>query len=699
VNHAEVLEKLETSPRDIALDGLRAIAIIRVITWHASGWAWTTWFVSSVPAMFVVTGALLARSLQKSSAVHTLRKRLKRLLIPLWAYSLVVISISAFHDSRTSAIWTFLLPLNQPTSFIASQWFTSALWYLRAYVWILLLAPFLYALTCRLKSLIPILGMIAVIGLGVWNIDTDGFGWAVGDIVLYSTCTAAGMAWLSSGRPSLRDLRTATFLFFVTAGAWLMFRQPLDGVVNNDHVLHLLVGGFWTALLLQFPSVLSSFSTTAASRYLNRFPLSIYLWHSMTAWFFWQLVPHGIPTNLRILVIVGLTFTALPAVTYAIGLFEERNNDWLSIREIFPRVALIGAVLLLANFGPVSNRIDFVRTPSNQPLPPSAAPKVVKIKISNHVRDFLDSSAFKDDIRSARQSEMQKILDTRTKDMGLKQARAIVVTRDGVVWRGVSGGMKPFSETSLIGSLTKTFTTTLTMQLAEEGILSLDDPIGDLGLGFKHDQITIRQLLTHTSGLSRYKNNNGSGYVAKGTTPIDVLTYISDLPLKFSPGSKIDYSTSGFAILGLVLEQKTGKTFEDLLRTRITEPLGYNVLTFRGDYGSIGFSTGGIAMTMDDLADWSRRYFFDRNTTKNTWDWSMRETTGVGTHGYCPCRNASFMALGHIGGRTFASVDGDGTVVIIDTTGILVNENYRNTQTFAQELRLVAGGGKQYLYP
>jgi hypothetical protein len=57
------------------------------------------------------------------------------------------------------------------------------------------------------------------------------------------------------------------------------------------------------------------------------------------------------------------------------------------------------------------------------------------------------------------------------------------------------------------------------------------------------------------------------------------------------------------------------------------------------------------------------------------------------------------MALGHIGGRTFASVDGDGTVVIIDTTGILVNENYRNTQTFAQELRLVAGGGKQYLYP
>ena len=57
------------------------------------------------------------------------------------------------------------------------------------------------------------------------------------------------------------------------------------------------------------------------------------------------------------------------------------------------------------------------------------------------------------------------------------------------------------------------------------------------------------------------------------------------------------------------------------------------------------------------------------------------------------------MALGHIGGRTFASVDGNGTVVIIDTAGILVLDNYRNTQTFAQELRLVAGGGEKYLYP
>ena len=697
VNTVGVQEKLAISPRDVALDGLRAIAILRVITWHASGWSWTTWIISSVPAMFVVTGALLARSLQKATAFHTLRKRFKRLLFPLWFYSFAVYLLSVHFQVRTSAVWTFFFPFSQPKSLIASQWFTSAMWYLQAYVWVLVFSPFIFTLTRRWKSLIPAIGMVAVVVLGVWNIDSPGFGWAVGDIVLYSTCAAAGMAWLVNGRPSPRNLHFAALAFLVCACGWLMFRQPLDGVVNNDHVLHLFVGGFWTAVLLHFPRTLSLFSTTAVARFLNRYPLSIYLWHSMTAWFFWQLVPSKIPETARILLIVALTFIALPVVTYLIGLFEHRKEGWFTFLHVSPRVLLMAALVISINVGPLSRRLDFVRTPLNQPLPPSAAPKVVKIEIEDDVKNFLDSSAFKDDTWSVRETEMQSILDKRTREMGLGKARAIVITRDGLVWHGISGNMKSFDEPSLIGSLTKTFTTTLIMQLVDEGLLSLDDPVGGMGMGFKHGQITIRELLTHTSGLAKYKSK--SGYVAKGTTPMDVLRYVSEQPLRSPPGSYVDYSTSGFSLLGLILEQKTGKTFEELLRSKITDALGYDISTFRGDYGSIGFSTGGILMTMDDLADWSRRYFFERSTTIKPWDWSMRDTTGVGTHGYCPCRNKSFLALGHIGGRTFASVDGDGTVVIIDTTGILVLDNYKKTQTFAQELRLVAGGGKKYLYP
>ena len=262
---ATVQEKTVTPQRDIALDGLRAIAILRVITWHASGWSWTTWIISSVPAMFVVTGALLARSFQKASAFQTLWKRFKRLLPPLWLYSLTVYMLSVHFHVRTSAVWTFFLPFGQPTSLIASQWFTSAMWYLRAYVWVLILSPFIYALTRKFKSIIPMTGMIAVVALGVLDIDTAGFGWAAGDIVLYSTCAAAGMAWLVNGRPSPRSLRITAIAFLAGAIAWLLFRQPMDGVVNNDHVLHLFVGGFWTALLLHLPKILSSFATTPVS--------------------------------------------------------------------------------------------------------------------------------------------------------------------------------------------------------------------------------------------------------------------------------------------------------------------------------------------------------------------------------------------------------------------------------------------------
>ena len=151
--------------------------------------------------------------------------------------------------------------------------------------------------------------------------------------------------------------------------------------------------------------------------------------------------------------------------------------------------------------------------------------------------------------------------------------------------------------------------------------------------------------------------------------------------------------------MGLVLEEVTGTRFETLLRKELTDTRGYAISVFQGRFGSVGFSTGGISMKMDDLARWSREYFFERSTTNSAWEWSIKNTTGVGVHGYCPCKNRSFMALGHIGGRTFASVDGDGVVVVIDSSGILVLDNYKNTQTFAQELRLVAGGGRTPLYP
>ena len=152
-------------------------------------------------------------------------------------------------------------------------------------------------------------------------------------------------------------------------------------------------------------------------------------------------------------------------------------------------------------------------------------------------------------------------------------------------------------------------------------------------------------------------------------------------------------------LIGVLLERITGERFEDLVRRRITDTLGYDIAFFRGRYRSAGFSTGGISMNPSDLADWTRRYFRDRSLTSAPWQWDIRVTTGIGVHGYCPCEKGSFMAIGHMGGRTFTTVDGDGIVVVIDSRGVLVNENYSQVQQLAQELRLVAGGGRTFVYP
>lgn len=679
--------------RDTSLDGLRAIAIIRVITWHASGWAWTTWFVSSVPAMFVITGALLAKSFEKKSVVEVLRHRFQRLLPPLWAYCLLVFVLSYHFETKVSSRWTFIFPLEQPSSDIAGYWFTSALWYLRAYVWVLLLSPILFYAVRKFRSLVPSFGIFAVILIGLLNWDTSNVGWIVGDVVLYATCTAAGMTWLARERPSPRTLRIPMTALGLFAIGWAAYRSPLDGVVNNDHVLHLLLGGFWTTVLLSLPRLLERVAATRPAKSLNQFSLSVYLWHSIIAWYMWQIMPDELPPIARTVFIIAATFVALPFVISVVGLIENRNQRWFQLKSIAPRFLIVFLIIGLVNTPILANQIDYKRVPINQPLPPSAAPKIVAIQIDPAVQKFLDTQQRRNDQRA---QEMQRILEKRNKEMNLGAVRAVVISPDGHTWSGIAGDMKSFDEPSLIGSLTKTFTTTLIMRLIEDGRLSLDGPIGDLGQNFSHTKITIRQLLAHTSGLAEYKNKAGS--VDEGTTPSDVLKFVSDAPLAYSPGSYVQYTTAGYVVLGVILERTTGRTFEDLVQKDIASVLNYDLSIFRGQYRSIGFSTGGISMKMLDLADWSHRYFYERSTTKQPWKWDIKKTTGLGTHGYCPCVNNSFMALGHIGGRTFASVDGDGTVVIIDTIGILVLQNYTATQSFAQELRLVAGGGKTPLY-
>jgi len=131
-----------------------------------------------------------------------------------------------------------------------------------------------------------------------------------------------------------------------------------------------------------------------------------------------------------------------------------------------------------------------------------------------------------------------------------------------------------------IGSVTKTFTGTIVLQLAEEGLLSLDDPIEQYIGGVPNgDEITLRLMLDMTSGITSYSLDDQFQQElfadhARVWTPEELTEIGLKLSPKFAPGAQFDYSNTNFVMLGMVIEQVTGQPFHEVVRERITAPLG-----------------------------------------------------------------------------------------------------------------------------
>jgi CubicO group peptidase (beta-lactamase class C family) len=135
-----------------------------------------------------------------------------------------------------------------------------------------------------------------------------------------------------------------------------------------------------------------------------------------------------------------------------------------------------------------------------------------------------------------------------------------------------------------IASMSKPITATAVLMLMEEGKLSLDDPIAKYvpeltGLKTadgKTPRITLRHLLTHTSGMGEATDEEAKA----ARTLSDLVPAFASKPLAFEPGSKWKYCQSGILTLGRIVEIVSGVPFEVFLRTRIFDPLGMKDTTF-----------------------------------------------------------------------------------------------------------------------
>jgi CubicO group peptidase (beta-lactamase class C family) len=129
-----------------------------------------------------------------------------------------------------------------------------------------------------------------------------------------------------------------------------------------------------------------------------------------------------------------------------------------------------------------------------------------------------------------------------------------------------------------IASLTKQFTATMVLQLAEQGKLRLDDKIGRYVPDLKPEigeRVTLAQLMNHTSGIVDYANFPGfwANRLGEKVPRADYLA-IMNRDLEFAPGTQGHYSSSGYTLLGWVIEHVTGKSYGEALEAMITKPLG-----------------------------------------------------------------------------------------------------------------------------
>ncbi len=247
---------------------------------------------------------------------------------------------------------------------------------------------------------------------------------------------------------------------------------------------------------------------------------------------------------------------------------------------------------------------------------------------------------------------LQQVLDEEFARQALRGISAAVYVPGEGMWRGVQGragedeaDVMTDSTHFAIASITKTFTGALILQLVEEGRLNLDDSLHQWIDPYQYINldITIRQLLGHTSGLYNITDNPAFWTAfwaepARSWTPEEVLSQFMMRPV-LQPGRQFDYSNSNYHLLGLVANAVTDSSIASLMRSRFYNPYNLGSTFFTPEesvvgvvsdnwsdadrdgvfenvadrshaaYYSMSWAAGGMTATASDMAYWAQALF------------------------------------------------------------------------------------------
>lgn len=267
----------------------------------------------------------------------------------------------------------------------------------------------------------------------------------------------------------------------------------------------------------------------------------------------------------------------------------------------------------------------------------------------------------------------------------------VIVVRDGkTVLRKAYGmadvgnevAMKP-GATMRLGSITKQFTSTAILMLAEEGKLSVSDPITKFLPDYptKGKNITIEHLLTHTSGIVSYTGKPGfKDQLNRNLSVTQMIDGFKNDPLEFEPGTKYAYNNSGYFLLGAIIEKVSGVPYAKFVEDRIFTPLDMRHTGYEGQERDISmraaghskeksvftpaaslsmsqpYAAGALVSTVDDLAKWDAAVSSGKLLKQASWTQAFTpykladgKSTGYG-YGWGVSKVRGATEVGHGGG-------------------------------------------------
>jgi D-alanyl-D-alanine carboxypeptidase len=197
-------------------------------------------------------------------------------------------------------------------------------------------------------------------------------------------------------------------------------------------------------------------------------------------------------------------------------------------------------------------------------------------------------SALADDPCAPDVGELQSALTDLVQQSGGPPGAIVTLGRDGrldVLTAGaadVATGRPPAAGDAMrVASVAKAFNAATALNLVSRGVLSLDDPVGSRRPDLPREwwPVTLRQLLGHTSGVPDFSRSEGFAAALFASLldpppPRQLLSYVEDPTLLFTPGTAYQYSNSDNVVVGLMIESATGRPYADVLADRVLRPAG-----------------------------------------------------------------------------------------------------------------------------